>query len=501
MSEDIVAEALKLFEDETRKNSGLQKFYEDFYSAIKNDYKNFEGCIEENRKKKNKHDSNVFCHINHKNEIALEKFQEQFKSIRLHDTKHCDYLLYWMSDKIAECKYNTHRIIWLYNIFQKFWENGICCNKKDSENNACEKPYVIEFDLNALKSKKGLYVLLDYYNSNKNILKNETSEKKKSFCNYVKYMFKLYNNMDSDVDINVHKKYDNELSIFRSNFENEENLSELKIGCNYPNLSAQSERELNNSIMSSEGNFQRFIPFKVELSKYVIEPPSEMDDILKETSSYKLYKEFETKVEAETDNEYCKGIFKEENNHQAEGIEICKKIINNFNKLYKNEIKTSVGNPCLHYKNWVYHEIWKFVINQSEYKNAKEIIYKFLDIQKGKNLRSSNPKNVCHYYFIFSDFIELNSKKEEKDLHDYFKYYHTIYENISAHISDKEKYKKYIQYIYELYKRHKIDWKCCDASYGVDPLCRHYFKCEEEYNPSDLLEILNGAKKEDIKKK
>ncbi|SBT59024.1 PIR Superfamily Protein [Plasmodium ovale wallikeri] len=226
-----------------------------------------------------------------------------------------------------------------------------------------------------------------------------------------------------------------------------------------------------------------------------------VDDILKETSSYKLYKEFETKVEAETDNEYCKGIFKEENKYQVEGIEICKKIINNFKKLYNNEINIKTDNSCLHYKNWVYHEIWKLIISKSEQGNAKEIINKFLDIQKGKNVYSSDSKKVCHYYFVFSDFIELNSKKEEKDLRDYFKYYHTIYENISPHASDKEKYKKYIQYIYELYKRHKIDWKCCDESYGVDPLCRHYFKCEEEYNPSDLLEILNGAKKEDIKKK
>ncbi|SBS89761.1 PIR Superfamily Protein, partial [Plasmodium ovale curtisi] len=506
MSEDIVDKALKLLEgDESlHENSVLHNFYKKFSTDIKNAYAQYEACKEEEKKKKEKEKpikSIVTCSLEEDN-ISLNTNLENFKTSSIQDNNRCDYLLQWMSNQIYECKNNTYCIIRLHNMFSKFWENSGCCEKKEGSNKGnCKETFVIEFDKEIIKNKKELYQFMENYNKIENAIYKNMSVKKETYCKYLKYVFDLYHFMESEVNEHVYEKYKKVLKHFENTFRDEDKLSKLKTECKYPNLSVMTKRELNNAILSSEVNFERFIPFDGNSFKYVIESPSEMDDILKETPSYKLYKEFEKKVEADTEKKYCTEIFKEVNKYQNEGIDICKKIINNFNKLYKNEIKTSVDNPCLHYKYWVYHEIWKLIISQSEQGNAKEIINKFLDIQKGKNVYSSDAKKVCHYYFIFNDFIELNSKKEEKDLHDYFKYYHTIYENISAHISDKEKYKKYIQYIYELYKRHKIDWKCCDASYGVDPLCRHYFKCEEEYNPSDLLEILNGAKKEDIKKK
>ncbi|SBT83261.1 PIR protein [Plasmodium ovale] len=506
MAKDVVVEAIKFLESEDRhkNNSALQKFCEKFSGAINNAYEKYEACIKENvqkERKVNSPDSNIICRINDENKQRWGGFYDELKSALTQDTKNCDYLLYWMSDEIAKSKYNTHRIIWLYNMFEEFWKNSTCCQKKESANINCDKPYEIEFDIKALKSKKGLYLLLDYYNNNKNVLKGESSEEKNSFCNYVKYMFNLYHHMDNEVNTHVHKKYGKELTLFQSKFQNEENLSELRTGCNYPNLSSTSQRAETNSKLSLDTKFERFIPSKDYLSGNRDNAPEGMNDILKNTNSYKLYEEFNKDVTDDKIKKYCEEFFKDKSNYKSESITLCKKIVNNFNNLYENKIKIDVNNKCLHYKNWVYQEIYNLITTKSEYDNTEKIIKKFLDLQNKKNVRSSEGTKICHYYFIFNDFMELNAKKEEKDLHDYFTYYYIIDKAITPNINEREKYQKYMQYILTLYMRHKIGWNCCDSSYGVDPLCRHYFKCEEEYNPSDLLDILNGAKKEDVKKK
>ncbi|SBT84873.1 PIR protein [Plasmodium ovale] len=489
---------------EIPKNSVLLKFYEDFSIAIKNAYEKYEACIKENAKKEriiNPPDSIVICRKNNKNVLSLESFQNQFKSAPIQDTMLCDYLLYWMSDKIAECKYNTHRIIWLINLFGELWKSSNCCEKKQGTNDhICEKPFLIELDTNVLKNKKQLYQFIENYNYIKNTLKKENSERKKTYCKYVKYIFELYHLMYNEDTENVQKKYNKELTLFRNNFENEEKLSELKTGCNYPNLSVKLQIEENNGNLSSKNNFVRFIPVTHNLSNYVIETPDVMENILGNTPSYKLYKEFESVEIDAKENQCSKKYFKESSTYQNDALIVCKKIIKNFDKLYEGKIITKADNRCLHYKNWVYSEIWKVISTKSNYSNVGKIINEFLDIQKENNVRNTKNKDVCHYYFIFKDIIELNSKKEEKDLHDYFLNHSFIEENISTVKNDQEQYKKYLGYIMKLYERHKRDWKCCSES-GVDPLCVHYFKCEEEYNPSDLLEILNGANKETVKMK
>ncbi|SBS95341.1 PIR Superfamily Protein [Plasmodium ovale curtisi] len=501
MADVIVAEALKLLEGEglLQKNSDIHNFYDKFSSDIENAFEKYKSCKKQQEKereapKEKQNKSNTICTLKEDN-ISLNAHVEQFKSDYTHDSNRCDYLLYWMSDKIDMCKNNSHCIIWLDNIFAKFWKDSICCGEKVTNSKKCEKPFVIEVDKIVLKNKRELYQFLEYYKSIENALKEKKAENKETFCRYIKYIFDLYHVIDNEYNKNLHKKYSEELKYFERTFKNSDELSNLKIVCNYPDLSVTSQRDGKKLNLSSEANFERLITIKNDFSKRVIQAPSEMDDILKNSPSYKLYKEFDSVVNDTKINEDCKNHFKDKSTYQDKSIETCNKILCNFKKLYNNTIKIKADNPCLHYKYWVYKEILKMIKDNNEYKNIKEIIEKFLDLQFKKNIPSDPNKIACHYYYIFKDLIELNTKIEEKDLHDYFKYYDNLEKEILSE-SNKKRYSNYLSYINGLYEKHKIGWECCDTSYGVDPLCRHYFKCEDEYNPSYLISLINGKAKE-----
>ncbi|SBT33393.1 PIR Superfamily Protein [Plasmodium ovale wallikeri] len=505
MSEDIVAKALNLLEKDgaLKKISDLHKFYEKASPAIDRAYAEYEKCIRENKNKKvdgKLVDSYILCNIHDSKYLPLDSHIEDFKSAFKQESKRCDYMLYWMSDKIAECKYNTHRIIWLYNMFKKFWDDTDCSKKKeDCLVDDCKEKLLVEFDAKVLKNKKELYLFVEHYNNIENTLKNEKDEKKGTYCKYAKYIFDLYSFMVNEDKELAHNKYEKELKHFQYSFSDENKLNTLKTACKYQNFSVKSQSDVNNSSSSIE-KFERFIPDVDYLSTHGDKIPEKMDDVLGDTPSYKLYKIFDEDADNSSGKECSEKYFTGQITYKDKCISICKKIRKNFDKLYDTKNPIKGDNPCLHYKNWVYREIWDVITTNDYYKYTGEIISKFLKLQEEKNVINGNNKDICYYYFIFKDFIELNAKKEEKDLHDYFKNYYNIEEKISTVTNDTKKYKDYLEYIYKLYIRHKIGWNCCHES-GVDPLCTHYFKCEEEYNPKDLLDMLNGTSKDDIKMK
>ncbi|SBT84733.1 PIR protein [Plasmodium ovale] len=499
MAEDIVLEALKLLEGEgLQKNVYLHNFYEKFSNGIKNTYEKYEKCIKDNIEK-NPPISTVKCRVD-ENEISLNTLVEEFKSAYEHDSNSCDYLLYWMSDKIDTCKDNSHCIISLYRVFSKFWENTGCCVKKqDNTEGNCNEKFMIVFDKEVIKNIKQLYRFLEHYNKIENSLNEKISLKKETYCKYLKFIFDLYHLMDNEVNERMRKKYEKELKRFENTFIDENKITKLKIECKNPNLSTTSQRRVNTSSVSTE-SFERFTPDDAYLYKKEDKPPEKMDEILGDTPSYKLYKDFDNDADESVGKECSEVYFKEQSTYKDESIKVCKKIRNNFNKLYDTSKIIKTDKPCLHYKNWVYEEIWKMITKNSYYGDTGEIINKLLKLQKEKNIHNDKNKDICHYYFNFKDFTELNAKKEEKDLHDYFQNYYIIEKKISPNTEEKEKYKIYLEYIYKLYERHKIGWKCCN-DFGIDPLCTHYFKCEQEYNPKDLIDILSGIEKETIKNK
>ncbi|SBT00618.1 PIR Superfamily Protein, partial [Plasmodium ovale curtisi] len=496
MSEDTVDQALKLLEEDStlKENSNLLKFNEKFSDVINNVYDTYKTCsnLRDDRDKD-------ICKIDEKIKQSLSKSVKEVNPVVIDNRKQCEYLLYWISDKIGECKNNISCMVWLYKKFDSFWKGSSCCEKNDKDE--CKEKVVKEIDMELLKKKKGLYIFLEYYNKIKNILKEVIHEEKNTYCKYVKHMFDLYYFMDNEVNVHIRKKYEKELKYFQQTFKDSDELSNLKTECNYSHLYATLHREEYNRNLSLQSNEERFMPITVDVSESRERALGGMDSILTDEPTYKLYKEFDKEEDDTKIKEYCEKHFTEKKAYSEESIKLCKNIVKNFNKLYEFESTIKSGERCLHYQNWVYREIRKMIITKSYYGYIEDIIKDFLDLQNKKITPKSDTKAFCHYYYIFKDLIELNVKLEEKDLHDYFKYYASLEKQISRDTTNKEKYRDYLNYISILYIRHKDGWGCCDESYGVDPLCRHYLKCEDEYNPSYLLSVLNGKPEEHYKQK
>ncbi|SBT85050.1 PIR protein [Plasmodium ovale] len=479
-------------ENDFEKNSDLHKFHEEFSGVIEDAYGTYETC-------KNVTSDKIInsCKVV-ENMNNIWNGKEKRNKYITDDGKYCDYLFYWMFDKVEECKYNVACMIWLYNKFEEFWKGISCCDKiKDDK---CEN-FTREFDMKVLKSKKEIHKFVEYYNILENILMRENTEKKQLYCMYAKYMFDLYHLMNYEFEKRGFKKYEKELTLFKNKFEQSNKLSILKEKCNNSDLSVTAHREEYNGDLSSEYSIERLKPNTFDFSERREKALNGMNDILKDEPSYLLYKEFDKDVTDTEIGKYCEEHFKEENTYKKESIKICKKIVNNFKNLYNFESALNSNERCLHYKNWVYSEILNMIINNSYHNDVWHIIDKFIRLQNKKIIVDVNTNTFCHYYFIFKDLFEMNIKREEKDLHDYFKYYDTLEKKIPLDVTNKAKYRDYLDYINILYTRHKIAWYCCDESYGVDPLCRHYFKCEDEYNPNYLLSLLSGTPDESYKKK
>ncbi|SBT02667.1 PIR Superfamily Protein [Plasmodium ovale curtisi] len=166
MSADIADKARELLKEDSTllENTDLNRFTGKFSDVIKDVLDIYEKC----KKKANK--NNDICKISEQIEKNFGKNGEELK-LDMDDRKHCFYLLFWMSDKIEECKYNFHCMNWLYEKLEIFWKSSSCCGIK--EDGSCTTKFEKEFDMKVLKNKKELYRFVEYY---KNISKNLKEE-------------------------------------------------------------------------------------------------------------------------------------------------------------------------------------------------------------------------------------------------------------------------------------------------------------------------------------
>ncbi|SBT47279.1 PIR Superfamily Protein [Plasmodium ovale wallikeri] len=519
MSQSTVLQTLNLLEadEEFQEKSDLHKFYKKFSNVIKDAHKIYAECDDSLKKNKN---VNINCFKNEEIQQAWDDFLGERKTIS--DKKYCDYIMHWIYGKTEECKSNRFCINLLYSNLQKFWENSYCCEKEkvnkeeeaslkknecqgkencqEKDEYRCKRKIVKEFDLKVLKNKKSLYDFLKYYN----IIRNKLNGKKSDtdvYCKYISHNFDIHHYMHREDEKNVIKKYSELLQLFKSIFKDEDALSEIKKKCNITNLSATAEVEAKNEVTSTPKYAKTYRDIIVDFPKYVKDTPKEIDDILGETISYKLYKEFDSDeytVDFQKNN--CNKFNELDNTYKTDSENICKGIIRNNQNFLKINSTIKHNERCEHYRNWVYYKIWKMFSSKNNYNDAGKVIGKFAELQN--DIIKNSEKNFCQYSLVFTDLGELNDKKEEKDLYDYFKSYSFIEKNISAEVvNDKDKYTKYLTYIINLYNKHKKEGECCDSLFGVHPLCHHYFSCEEEYDPNGLLSILNGTLKLADKKK
>ncbi|GAB69592.1 hypothetical protein PCYB_003410 [Plasmodium cynomolgi strain B] len=211
----------------------------------------------------------------------------------------------------------------------------------------------------------------------------------------------------------------------------------------------------------------------------------EMNYILGNTTSYQIYKKFDAENDLDEYYIHCKEFISSYKTKNEKDEKTCKKIAKNLKELSELASPIKYRDKCLHYKYWIYDQIWKET--NIEGNNVGPVINKFLNIQN--SVTQSLKLYYCLYNFYSRDLTELKGFHEEKYLYEYFKYYNTLKNKFSTSNANEEKYNKYLKYISDIYIKHKNDL-CCDY-YGMIGHCYHYFKCEEYYNPNNLLCKLN----------
>ncbi|SCA83519.1 Plasmodium vivax Vir protein, putative [Plasmodium vivax] len=207
----------------------------------------------------------------------------------------------------------------------------------------------------------------------------------------------------------------------------------------------------------------------------------ELNSILGNTTSYQIYKKFDEEKDLDGHDIYCKEFILLNKKKDVNDEKTCKKIAKIFKNLSDLASTVKYRDRCLHYKYWIYDQIWKE--SNIAGNNVGSVINKFLNIQT--SVTKSLDKYYCPYNLHRRNLTELREFREEKHLYEYFKHYNTLNKQISTSDANEESYSKYLKYISDIYLKHKND-SCCDY-YGLIGNCYHYFKCEEDYNPNNLL--------------
>ncbi|SBT82975.1 PIR protein [Plasmodium ovale] len=202
-------------------------------------------------------------------------------------------------------------------------------------------------------------------------------------------------------------------------------------------------------------------------------------NVIKDLPSNKLYEDFNQNVTLSDYDKYCNKIFRE-----SDGNEEVKKLYAMYARNFKiiNDIQEEEYRitRCNHFMYWTYDKIRKMIRTKTN-KDINILNHKnFIDIRN--QISRETQKYFCQYTFQHD---KLDDWREEKDLYDYFENFDYIKSKIDSDINKCKNYYKYVTYINELYKKHKEDedYDCC--SFWDD--CNRYFKCEQKFNPTELL--------------
>ncbi|CAG9478297.1 unnamed protein product [Plasmodium vivax] len=145
----------------------------------------------------------------------------------------------------------------------------------------------------------------------------------------------------------------------------------------------------------------------------------ELENLLKDFPSHKNYEKLNRKIYHHTRlANHCNKMNKF-NYQDNEMKNLCKQIAWNLRNLsiilYNEQPKVR----CSYFNHWIYNEIRKLLVTESNFKTDESAVYKLLDL--GYDMNGSLQKNKCYYDFY--DNYDFDEWKEMKDLHDYFKNY------------------------------------------------------------------------------
>ncbi|SBT82965.1 PIR protein [Plasmodium ovale] len=165
----------------------------------------------------------LICNLFEKVKSILDKLDKTYaKSLNLSPDKTCNYLNYWLYDKLKNIDATPCDI----EIFYFLWHQYVMDNKDII--NKCNNEKSYGFSKKELGNKKKLFDFLEYYNEIKEKLKEDNNKNKKSYCYYIRSIFELYKYM---VHNNSSQEYTEELRLFRKSFLGNKELHLLKNEC------------------------------------------------------------------------------------------------------------------------------------------------------------------------------------------------------------------------------------------------------------------------------
>ncbi|KMZ88453.1 variable surface protein Vir12/24 [Plasmodium vivax Brazil I] len=374
-------------------------------------------------------------------------------------SKLCDYTFYWLYGKLVEYNFDSSDIKWLYNKLSSFMKNK-CFTKIDEKFNI-KKVY----DLEELKKKKELYDFVEYYKNLKDVWNVGNDGNNKKYCEYTKYILELFKEMGKK-KCSLLYKY--EIEHFEKEIiDKDEEFQFILNKC----TDIENGRELykKNNIHCLEGNV----------------PANGSEDVLGGLSSYHIYKELDNEDSINTYESYCTNIETTVGN-KSDVKKLCQKIIRNLRNMYKIQDKEERNECCLYFNYWLHDQIKKIFGNNLENDKNKNDALKLLELQFPINNELS--RHDCYYSF--------NNKLDEWEEIMYLIYYFKNYDTIKSNTpSDQDKRKQYCDYfnkIKNLFEKH-INY-CCTCFTNPSEYCLSncpkYFKCDKQYYPIDLIEIL-----------
>ncbi|SBS95052.1 PIR Superfamily Protein [Plasmodium ovale curtisi] len=421
----------------------------------------------------------------------LEKWDHILKIFQAHipAEKCCEYLNYWIYDKINGNRYRYKSMKLLYSVWDMINKEKI-----KSANKCWHKNFNISE--NEFKRKKDLYVFLELYDTIKRSWDYMSNSSNKPYCDYIKDNFKLYYSMKHEQDIcGNFSVYTDELLAFEKKFKDK--LTFLSEKCPDSNLNMVFNRSVNETTTSLSNEDEALLQRKdSELSakgSFVeVEPNQktlEKTDVSQQLGADEKYKKLNRNDTKYKYCKYCEGILTLEMDYPGISV-FCAKITRNLKDLSDMLSDVSHHNDrCSYFVHWLYDELFKMFSNHSKYIHKLDVFNKLLSV--GYKINNELREMNCMFTYDPKDSVEV--WKEKKHLHDYFKGFDNISCDYSTDIYKCQKHCEYIAHTNELYGKYING--CCTYYYNVDDKwednCAGYFECDKKYNPYKLYAKFN----------
>ncbi|VUZ93891.1 PIR protein [Plasmodium vivax] len=350
------------------------------------------------------------------------------------DIKYCTYMVYWLYGKIIDNKFNNSDIYWLYSNVLKLLETK--CHKDIKSN--IKKVYNIKI----LKNKKELYDFLEFYDTIEGIVKQKEYAHIKDYCEYIKYIFNLFNNIHQDYNSIQSGYYDEEIKKFEEKFKNvEDKLSILSKSC--------SGDYLYSVFNKVNKTFQHLEQEKPKTNDKITFPSFNIikeKETWKKTNLYKCYDKLDKAYKDKCTNGTCncsKYYYLKDNTVVCKLWENLQNILDNWDGPDSKCLSLGTKKACDYLHNWLYG---KLAETNASLKDIHLFYYEWkkkFSEQKIKNCYNKNFSN-----------LRIDQLAYKKQLYEFIENYAIIKDKLAAvDTKDKKEYCDYIKEIFGIYKK------------------------------------------------